>query len=60
MEPCATHDPKSRWMGYMAHSEWMARQRDNPRRCPKCRRWLYLSEYGPGWNKGERMPDATA
>jgi hypothetical protein len=48
---CPTHKPKSRELDYIAHSEWVAKQRGQQRFCPTCKRWLFRCEFGPGWAK---------
>lgn len=54
---CPTHDPMNKRLGYVAHAEWMAKQRGKPRRCPTCHRWLFRCEYGPGWDKAKETTD---
>jgi hypothetical protein len=53
-EFCPTHKPKSFVLSYLEHAEWAAKQRGEQRECPTCKRWLFRSEFGPGWSKATR------
>jgi hypothetical protein len=54
--PCPSH--KFRNLGYVATSADADRRIANgerQRRCPVCLRWIWRSEFGPGWKKA--LPD---
>jgi acyl carrier protein phosphodiesterase len=54
--PCPSH--KFRNLGYVATSEDADRRVANgerQRRCPVCLRWIWRSEFGPGWEQA--LPD---
>lgn len=50
-QPCAKHKPL---LFTYAAWEYEAIKRNNigmkQKQCPKCKRWLWRDEYGPGWS----------
>jgi hypothetical protein len=57
---CPQHNPQSMRLGYVAYFAWLGRQRGEQRRCPRCHRWMFRSEFGRGWDQALRAPSREA